>query len=289
MLSSPANKLLRAIRTMSTAPQTSASSRPALPPARPYGIIPADLAVDFDHPDRAALTTRLLARCAADESLAFAAREEAAWDLPVSTRIARLLRILELTTDDPALAVALRCPHANCGHSFEIALPFAALAAEAHKDDSAGRIVSFPTGDAAPLAFRLPTGRDLVAWRRHASNNPSDGLGMIVRSLAAEPAALVELSSEQLTTLAAAMEAADPLVAFTVETSCPHCQRNATLDVDLEAVALRELGRIRRKILRDVHALATRYGWTEADVLAIPPRRRAEYRRMIADADNIFP
>ena len=30
-------------------------------------------------------------------------------------------------------------------------------------------------------------------------------------------------------------------------------------------------------LMRDVHALATSYGWSEADVLDLSPRRRAVY------------
>jgi hypothetical protein len=266
-----------------------ASPPPALPPPRAFGCTPADLALDFDQPDRTALTTAVLARCCTSEPVPAAAREDAAWSLPLGARIARLLCILRLTTEDEALATTLRCSHDDCRHDFAIALPFAALAAQAADAAPAAQIVQFPLGDAAPLTLRLPTGRDQAAWRERHFDNQDDALTAIVRSLAVEPAALPDLAPDRLAPLAAAMEAADPLVAFTVETTCAHCHRPVGLDVDLEGVALQQLARLRREALRDVHELATHYGWTEPDVLAIPPRRRAEYQRLIAATERSLP
>lgn len=268
--------------SMAASPPVSAPSpAPELPAPRAFGAAPADLDLEFGGPDRAALVTALLAQCCVENGFAALGREDAAWSLPLSARIARLLRIVELTSGDASLGVALHCPQPDCRQPCEIELPFAALAAEASETTASPKIVQFPRENAAPLALRLPTGRDQAAWRDRRFADHAAALAAIVQSLAVEPAAVESLAPEQIAPLAAAMEAADPLVAFSVNTTCPHCARPADIPVDLEAVALQQLARHRRGVLRDVHALAAGYGWSEAQVLAIPPSRRAEYKALL--------
>jgi hypothetical protein len=262
-------------------PESPRSPEPHLPAPNPFGSVPADLDLDFEQADRATLTTKVIAYCCADSSLPHIAREELAWNLPLSARIIRLLRIVELTIGSDVLPLALPCPHADCRQKFEIALPFASIAPEAGEPGVSAKVVQFPLENHAPIILRLPTGRDQLAWGNQHFENQQDALMAIVRSLAIEPGGLPVLAPDQLAPLAAAMEAADPLVAFTVHTSCPQCHRNAIMEVDLEAAALHHLASFRRALLRDVHELATRYGWSEDQVLAIPARRRSEYIRLI--------
>jgi hypothetical protein len=66
-----------------------------------------------------------------------------------------------------------------------------------------------------------------------------------------------------------------------VSSTCPACGQPNDTTVDLELLALRRIAARRRALLQDVHALASAYGWTEQETLAIPPARRAEYRRLI--------
>lgn len=255
-------------------------------PCRAFGGAVDDLAVDFDQPDRAALTTSVLALCCADDSHSLGAREDLAWSLPLGARIARLLRILKLTTHAESLPLAPVCPHPECRQRFEVSLPFEALLANAEENGAAGKVVRFPLAPDTPVTLRLPTGRDQATWRRRNYGDRAEALAAIVRSLVVEPAGEPVLEPAQLAPLAAAMEAADPLVAFTIRTRCPHCERESELPVDLEAAALRELAQHRRTVLREVHEFARHYGWTEAEVLAVPPARRAEYRKLIAAGEG---
>jgi len=83
--------------------------------------------------------------------------------------------------------------------------------------------------------------------------------------------------------LADALAAADPLVHFTVACRCPACGAPNEVDVDLETIALATLLARQRTLLHDVHMLASNYGWTEPEVLAVPPARRARYIALIED------
>jgi hypothetical protein len=73
----------------------------------------------------------------------------------------------------------------------------------------------------------------------------------------------------------------DPLVDFTVSCTCPACGDAQEVAVDLESFALASLARRQRALLQEVHRFASHYGWTESDVLAVPPARRAHYLLLI--------
>ena len=268
----------------------SAAPAQELPPPRAFGRAGADLDLDFGRTDRSALVTDLLACCCMETSAPIDARQNAAWNLPLGMRIVRLLRIVELTTESDALAITLRCPHAGCGKRLELSLHYRRLAAHAAPEDGAGKIVRFPLPNDSSLALRLPTGRDQAAWQSQSYATQHEALAAIARSLIVMPSdSTVALSPDQLAPLASAMEEADPLVAFSVNTTCPHCQQSAEIPADLEVLALQRLAQHQRALLREVHGLATRYGWTEGEVLAIPGWRRAEYLRLIAAGEEIFP
>ena len=265
------------------------SPAPPLPAPRAFGTTAEDLDLDFDHTERTALATSVLARCCDASEQSLALRESLAWSLPLSMRIARLLRIVALTIGSERLAATQTCVHSDCRQPFELTLPVDALVGEWDEMAGADHIVRFPLENSAALILRLPTGRDQAEWRRQHYVDSTAALNAIVRSLVVDPGESPSLSTEQLAPLAAIMEEADPLVAFTVHTTCPHCGRSGDIAVDLEAVALQELARFRRGVLADVHRFAAQYGWSESEVLAVPPRRRADYRKLIAAGDRALP
>ena len=49
------------------------------------------------------------------------------------------------------------------------------------------------------------------------------------------------------------------------------------MELDLEATCLALLAAEQPRLIDDIHALARAYHWTEAEVLAVPPRRRRQY------------
>ena len=134
--------------------------------------------------------------------------------------------------------------------------------------------------DAPPLPLRLPTGADLRAWRRIALDDSIDAQRAMLSPLCMAG----ELRPQDCAQAAAALAQADPLVAFSVTSGCPACGAEAEVEIDLEALALQRLATQQRRLLRDVHVLASRYGWSEAEVMALTPTRRARYVELIAEA-----
>jgi hypothetical protein len=248
---------------------------------RAFGRIPRDLEIPLRGMDRLMAVTELLACCCDQGEMSMQARREAAWGLTVSQRVFQLLRIVELTQGGGDLQVILRCLAKECGEEFQVELAFADFAS-LMKGQGGRQEVRVPLGGDREFELRLPTGRDQESWRKSQFEDRADAAKAIVQSLAKAPGNLPERwSPEELAVIQAAMDDADPMVAFTVHAGCPACGMEATFPVDLEAVALRILQRFRTGILRDVHDLAVGYGWTEAEVLAIRPERRAEYKRLI--------
>jgi len=235
---------------------------------RPFGHA-MDLDLDFGQSDRPALVTRLLAQCGEHRDPAFW------WQQPVSLRTTALLHLVALTEDRDEISMSARCVAASCGQAFEFELPLRSLPGG--------------TADAGPILVRLddersvtmrrPTGEDLRRWRdaRPASRTEAVHvmLDLLVLSGQAGP--------EDEAAVSASIAAMDPLVDFTVSCRCPACGAANEVAVELESLALARLVARQRELFQEVHRFASHYGWTEVEVLAVPPARRAHYLALIED------
>lgn len=214
---------------------------------RPFGARARDLDVDFGADDRAGVTTAVLAACAELGA-------EAARALEVGARLGALVEVCRLS-GRRELSWAVTCPAAECDEELEVELPLAAPA-------SAQAAASEPDG------VRRPTGEDLARWRERP---PSDA--EIVAALGG-PA---DAPNDVLAAVEATLDAADPLVDIVVRTACPACGQAVELPVDLEGELLALARRDQDRMVEDVAALAGVFGWSEAEILALPRARRARY------------
>ena len=235
---------------------------------RAFGHV-ADLDLDLRSSDRPQLVTALLAQCGGRDDASFW------WSRPVGVRIAALLRLVAMTDACKDVALSARCAVPACGELFDFVLPLAALAA--HAGDEAPIAVVLDPGRAATL--RRPTGEDLRRWREADPPSREAAVRAMLDALALEGG----LSVEDEPAVAAALAAADPLVDFTVACRCPACGAQTEVAIDLEDLALRRLGARQRSLVAVVHRLASQYGWTEAQVLAVPASRRARYLELIEE------
>ncbi len=227
----------------------------------------ADLALEFGRPDRPAIVTELLARCAAPHDAGHW------WAQPVGARTAALMRVAAASDGARAWPLSSRC--SGCGETFEFELPLQALVDSA---PAPARVLELPLADRPAWRARRPTGRDLQHWRAAAWASRRDAVAAMLDALTVEgPSPDVEDEPA----LAAALSALDPLVACEVGCACPACALPQSVPVDLEAMALQRLAACQRAVLLDVHRLATHYGWSEAEVLAVPAPRRRRYLALI--------
>jgi hypothetical protein len=88
------------------------------------------------------------------------------------------------------------------------------------------------------------------------------------------PVAPSELPAEVVATVDAALAAADPLADLELTATCPACGEASTTRFDIASFFWAELDRYALRTLREIHTLASAYGWTEDEILALGRRRR---------------
>jgi len=66
-----------------------------------------------------------------------------------------------------------------------------------------------------------------------------------------------------------------------LDLACPSCGHLGQAIFDISAIFWAEISAQARRLLREIHLLASAYGWREADILAMSARRRQAYLEMI--------
>ncbi|MEM9219966.1 MAG: phage baseplate protein [Cyanobacteria bacterium P01_F01_bin.150] len=79
----------------------------------------------------------------------------------------------------------------------------------------------------------------------------------------------------------AQMEQADPQANVQLAIVCPVCGHEWQPVFDIVSFFWRELDAWAKRLLREIHSLASAYGWREADILAMSAQRRQLYLEMI--------
>lgn len=175
----------------------------------------------------------------------------------------------------------------SCGEAMEFDLDAGALGARPAAGDRLLRVAE----DDWVVEFRLPTVADLAA--AGAAVSSADARRRLVtdctvRALhGGEPvtaqrlAALLPERVERLITEKAAE--ADPTAEVTLNVACPECGEATRAELDITSYLWTELDSWARDVLLDVHLLATAYGWSEPDILALSPTRRRYYLELCTD------
>jgi uncharacterized protein (UPF0212 family) len=193
----------------------------------------------------------------------------------VGRRDARLIDLCELTFGPVATGTA-PCP--SCGVSVEISFPLAAIRTD-HGD--AGSPLELVLDDGHRVTFRLPTTADL----RNASQCRSDEDGARLLAvgclLEGSPPDDTPLADSMIEALGSAMAEHDPQSDVSLEARCPACDTALTVNFDVADYVWRRVAMAGRELIFDVHQLAAAYGWSEAEILAIPAGRRHRYLELV--------
>jgi hypothetical protein len=223
-------------------------------------------------PARRALT--LLALIWPDASLASLAQ------ITIGERDSQLLALREQLFGSQLRGMAV-CP--ACGDRLELA--FGAGQVRAQRPGLPANDVLHLTHDGYDIVFRLPTTADVLALtgadaaeqRAHllmccviGAKGP-DGTEVTTGAL---PAPVADA-------IAAHMGDADPQADVELSLSCPACGHAWLQPFDIAAYLWTEIADWAKRALREVHALALAYGWSEADILAMSASRRRMYLQMV--------
>lgn len=132
--------------------------------------------------------------------------------------------------------------------------------------------------------FRLPAVADLTAAARDADPRRALLARCVVSATRdGRPASADELPDEVQRRIAEAAETADPVADVALGVACPDCGEATRAELDIASYLWTELDAWARDLLLDVHLLATAYGWSEPEILALSPLRRRYYLELCAD------
>lgn len=213
--------------------------------------------------------------------LALACREtsiDELGQLSVGQRDAQLLALRELTFG-AHLATITNCP--ACAEQLE----FQINGREIGPIATAARLpLELVHGEYA-VEFRGPTSLDL------ASLDPGVGLernrrNLLQRCVIAARRGDREIGSAELpaeveTAIAERLAEADPHADMQLALACPKCRHAWQTPLDIVSYLWAEIDAWARRLLGEVHVLASVYGWPEGDILGLTPWRRRAYLELI--------
>jgi hypothetical protein len=137
------------------------------------------------------------------------------------------------------------------------------------------------TGPEGPIAvngrlFRLPNSRDLA----RAVREPDAALAAL-RLLESCWLEGESPSEDDVDEVGEKLALADPLAEIRLTFHCPNCSHEWEETLDLGEFVWAKIESLAKRLLREVHALGTAYGWTENEILSLSEPRRSLYLQMV--------
>ncbi len=141
----------------------------------------------------------------------------------------------------------------------------------------------------APAEVQFEDGRLLTVRPLHTADlmqvRPEDGeatrtlLERCVRTNPLEPGEL--LTDIERSAVSRKLEEIDPEARIEIALTCPACGAAWSGTFDIAAIFWAELNAWARRTLQEVHAIASRYGWSEREILGMSPWRRRVYLGLV--------
>lgn len=208
-------------------------------------------------------------------------------DLTIGQRDACLLQLRALTFGPQLKGLAV-CP--ACGERLEMTLDASDLSGSGSSlmEPGSGEIGNPETSfTLAPyqVTYRLPNSADLRLIAR--VNDPALARKKLIGSCVLKiqrgkkALAVTELPDSVFEAISARMGQAEPLADLTLAATCSACQHQWKVLFDIVSFLREEIIAWAARLMREVHILASAYGWRESDILAMGPWRRQRYLELI--------
>lgn len=190
----------------------------------------------------------------------------AAGDVPLAVAAREALVTLRDRVG-PVLDTTLSCP--ACEALLDVPLPLDQVLA-----GSAG-----PPADADVdgVVVRGPTTSDVLAAL--ASHDPAATLR--AQCVTWPEGTLPDADADLAARVAATAEQVAGAAGTTLRLQCPECGGEVVADVDAVGLLTERVAEEARDVLADVATLAAAFGWSEREVLALPPARWHAYLRLV--------
>ena len=127
--------------------------------------------------------------------------------------------------------------------------------------------------------FRLPTSRDLAEAAQR--NDPEAAALWLIERCRTNAAKAISWTEEEVERVGEKMAEADPLAEIRIALCCPTCGHESNETIEIISFIWSEIEARAKRLVWEVHAIASAYGWTESEVLALSPTRRALYLDMV--------
>lgn len=199
-------------------------------------------------------------------------------EMSIGARNEQLLALRAQMFGNQLIGVA-ECP--NCGERIELPLRVSDLRSQAVPARAPAYELRV---NGYALTYRLPNTNDLIAARE--ARNPVSARETLIQRILTNDTASDEsnghsvIDARVFDELNAQLELDDPLAAMHVELGCPNCQHEWSSVLDIAAFFWTELDAWAKRVLREIHLLASAYGWSEDAILALSPQRRQLYLEM---------
>ena len=209
--------------------------------------------------------------------------------LSIGQRDARLMNLREWTFG-PKLVCLTTCP--KCGERLELTFNGADIRTLSPSQPSCNEREGKGKNDSLTLcsgdyeiSFRLPSSINLAAVDETKEMAESRRL-LLQQCLLkinhhGEEVSVEGLPTEVEETVVKRMAKVDPQGDLHLSLSCPECRHEWLSAFDIATFFWIEIDAWAHRILREVHILASAYGWQEADILAMSHWRRQYYLAMI--------
>lgn len=178
------------------------------------------------------------------------------------------------------LAGVVVCP--GCGERLELNFGIEDIRVGSEAEPEGGMSL---TACGYELRFRLPNSLDLIALEEQADPDRSRLLLFRRCLLSArrdgEEEFTDQLSADVIDAVAECMAEHDPQADVQLAGACPLCGYQWRGVLDIVSFLWSEIDAWAQRLLREVHILASTYGWHERDILALSPCRRQLYLEMV--------
>jgi len=195
-------------------------------------------------------------------------------DWPLGRRNTALVA-LRCACFGPRLRSWIACP--DCGEKLEFEMDGRSFL------DGADAGTNEPGGNGAIVvngrSYRLPTSRDLA--RAAMEGDAVKAAVRLLEGCRVDGGEAATWADEDVEEVGRHMALADPMAEILIELRCPLCGIESSETLDVGSFFWTEIEARAKRILLEVHTLASRYGWTEEDVLSLSEHRRAIYLEMV--------
>lgn len=200
-------------------------------------------------------------------------------ELSIGERDGRLLAIRE-ESFGTTIDATTSCP--ECHEELEFAIDVASIRQSTRDNNTATFNLRAGSTD---IACRLPNSSDLLAIAG-CVDEWSARTALVHRCTQASADVVSALDADEFESLATALAREvgqrDPQADIELATACAACGYEWNVIFDIAQYLWAEIGTRARRLLNEVHLVASAYGWSEAEILALPDRRRRAYVEMIA-------